>query len=51
LDTSYKFTETTIEKNIIVHDNYIYLIWILNINYGFELWVKSPLMIKALINN
>jgi hypothetical protein len=41
LDTSYKFTETTTEKNIIVHDNYIYLIWILNVNYGFEFWAKS----------
>jgi hypothetical protein len=47
LDTSYKFAETTTEKNIIVHDNYIYLIWILNVNYGFELWAKSPLIIKA----
>jgi hypothetical protein len=27
------------------------LIWILNVNYGFELWAKSPLIIKALINN
>jgi hypothetical protein len=34
LDTSYKFAKTTTEKkNIIVHDNYIYLIWILNVNY------------------
>jgi hypothetical protein len=48
---SYKFTETTTEKNIIVHDNYIYLIWILNVNYVFELWAKSPFIIKALINN
>jgi hypothetical protein len=51
LDMSYKFAETTTEKNIIVHDNYIYLIWILNVNYGFKLWAKSPLIIKALINN
>jgi hypothetical protein len=41
LDTSYKFTETTTERNIIVHDNYIYIyIYIfdfyLSINYEFE---------------
>jgi hypothetical protein len=23
----------------------------LSINYGFEFWVKNPLIIKALINN
>jgi hypothetical protein len=43
LDTLYKFAETTTEKNIIVDDNYIYLIWILNVNYGFELWAKAHL--------
>jgi hypothetical protein len=26
LDTSYKFSETTTEKNIIVHENYIYFL-------------------------
>jgi hypothetical protein len=50
LDTSYKFVETTTVKNITVYDNYIYLIWILNVNYGFKLWVESLLIIKALIN-
>jgi hypothetical protein len=52
-DTSYKFTETTTETNIIVHDKYIYIymIWILNVNYGFEFWVESLLIIKDLINN
>jgi allophanate hydrolase subunit 1 len=46
-DLDFKFAEITTEKNIIVHDNYIYLIWILNVNYGFELWAKSPLIIKS----
>jgi hypothetical protein len=39
------------KKNIIECDNYIYLIWILNVNHGFELWAKSPFIIKVLINN